>query len=94
MAPRFSNVALEMGKHVCFKLTILHNYSNFFSLNKLHYDCQYIYIYISVNLSIAQIIGPIIKIFLFQFCEGGERKGSVLEMLEKQIKMKYNKHLG
>ncbi len=31
-------------------------------------DMLYIYIY---NLFIAQIIGPIIKVFLFQFCEVG-----------------------
>jgi hypothetical protein len=38
-----------------------------------------IYIYISINFSIAQIIGPIIKVFLFQFCEVGvgEKKKEV-----------------
>jgi hypothetical protein len=57
-------------------------------------NMQYIYI----NLSIAQIIGPLIKVFLFQFCEVGglvKRKSKCVRNVGKANKIwKYNKHLG
>ncbi len=49
-------------------------------------NMQYIYI----NLSIAQIIGPLIKVFLFQFCEVGglvKRKSKCVRNVGKANKI-------